>query len=65
MKALLTAVFAFCLLLAYAQTVPIQQPVEERYHISYWWWLLGVIVAIGLGIGVYMIIKKDPKRDAV
>lgn len=65
MKPLLSAVFIFCLSRVYAQTVPVPQPVEERYHISYWWWVLGVLIAIGIGIGIYMLIKKDPKRDAV
>ncbi len=65
MKSLLTAVFVLCLFALFAQTVPVQKPVEERYHISYWWWVLGVILAIGAGIVIYMLIKKDPKRDAV
>lgn len=65
MKSLLTAVFAFCLSTLSAQTVPAQQPVEEQYQISYWWWVLGVLLAIGAGIIIYMLIKKDPKRDAI
>jgi hypothetical protein len=65
MKTLLTAFFAFYSFAIYAQTVPAQQPVEERYHISYWWWVLGVLLAIGIGVLVYILIKKDPKRDAV
>ena len=43
-------------------TVP--QPVEERYPINYWWWILGVAIVLGLGIGAYMLIKKDPRKDA-
>ncbi len=65
MKSLLTAVFVFAVFSLIAQSVPVQQPVEERYHISYWWWILGVVLAIGGGILLYMLIKKDPKRDAV
>ena len=65
MKLLISTVFTFLLSAVYAQTVPVQQPVEEHYHISYWWWVLGVLLAIGAGIGLYMLIKKDPKRDAV
>lgn len=65
MKLLISTVFIFLLLAVYAQTVPVPQPVEERHHISYWWWILGVLLAIGAGMGLYMLIKKDPKRDAV
>ncbi len=65
MKFLLTAVFVFALFFLQAQSVPVQHPVEEQYHISPWWWLLGVLLAIGGGIILYMLIKKDPKRDAV
>ena len=65
MKLLISTVFTFLLSAVYAQTVPVQQPVEEQYHISYWWWVLGVLLAIAAGIGLYMLIKKDPKRDAV
>ncbi len=65
MKLLISTVFTFLLLAVYAQSVPMQKPIEEQYHISYWWWILGVILAIGAGIVIYMLIKKDPKRDAV
>jgi len=65
MKWLLTAVFIFTLYLLKAQSVPVQQPVEAQYHISYWWWVLGVVLAITAGVIIYMLIKKDPKRDAV
>lgn len=65
MKSLLSAAFVFCISVAFAQAVPAPQPVEERYRISYWWWVLGVLLAIGAGVVIYMLIKKDPKRDAV
>lgn len=65
MKPLFTALFVFCLLALHAQTVAASKPVEEQYHTSYWWWVLGVLLAIGAGIIIYMLIKKDPKRDAV
>ncbi len=65
MKFLLTSVLVLGLFTLAAQTIPAQQPVEEQYHISYWWWVLGVLLAIGAGIIIYMLIKKDPKRDAV
>lgn len=64
MKLLISTVLTFLFLAVYAQTVPVE-PVEERHHISYWWWVLGVLLAIGAGIGLYMLIKKDPKRDVV
>lgn len=65
MKFLLTAFCAICLLVLSAQSVTPPRPVEEQYHISYWWWVAGVLLAIGAGIVIYMLIKKDPKRDAV
>ncbi len=64
MKPLLTAAFVFCFSVAFTQTTSIQ-PVEQQYHVSYWWWILGVFLAVGAGIVLYMLIKKDPKRDAV
>jgi len=48
-----------------AQTVAPQKPIEEQHAIGYGWWLLGVLLAIGVGIVLYMLIKKDPRRDAV
>lgn len=65
MKPLITTILIFCLTVMYAQTVPVQQPVEERYQTNPWWWLLGVLIAIGVGVVIYLMIKKDPKRDAV
>lgn len=65
MKTLFITAFLFCISVAFGQTVPAQQPLEDRYHISYWWWVLGVLLAIGAGIVLYMLIKKDPKRDAL
>ncbi len=65
MKSAFTAFFLFCIFSLQAQSASVQQPVEEQYHISYWWWIIGVLLAIGAGIVIYMLIKKDPKRDAV
>lgn len=65
MKAFITAGLMFCINVAFAHTVPAQQPIEQQYHVNYWWWITGVLLAIGAGVIVYMLIKKDPKRDAV
>ncbi len=65
MKPLLFSGFVLTLMSAFAQSVPLQKPIEERYEVSYWWWLFGVLLAIGAGIGIYMLIKKDPRRDAI
>lgn len=65
MKALITSILVFCTAVAFSQTVAVQQPVEERYQTNPWWWLIGVLLAIGVGVVIYLLIKKDPKRDAV
>ncbi len=65
MKSLLTAAAIITFSAAFAQTVPVPSPVEEQYKISYWWWILGVLLAIGAGVIIYLLIKKDPRRDAV
>jgi hypothetical protein len=64
MKSFLTSGLVFSLMAVFAQSVPIQKPIEEQYHVSYWWWTIGVLLAIGAGIGLYMLLKKDPRRDA-
>lgn len=64
MKQIATATLLLCIFTAFSQSPPIQ-PIEERHGVSYWWWAIGVALAIGLGILAYMIIKKDPKRDSV
>jgi Mg2+ and Co2+ transporter CorA len=48
----------------FGQNVPLQHPIEEQYHISYWWWLLGVVIVIAIGIALYMVLKKNPRKDA-
>lgn len=63
MKVLLTAMLMLGLKAANAQATTM--PVEEHYPTSYWWWIVGVILAIGAGIALYMILKKDPRRDAI
>jgi phosphotransferase system glucose/maltose/N-acetylglucosamine-specific IIC component len=65
MRTIYTAAFLFCVTVVVGQTVPAPQPIEEHYETNYWWWIIGVLLAIGAGIAVYMLIKKDPKRDAV
>lgn len=49
----------------YAQTVPVQKPIEDRVKMNQWGWLLGVAIIIAIGIWVYMMIKKNPRKDAV
>ena len=64
MKPFLFLVIVLKAMQAAAQSVPLQQPIEEQYHVNYWWWFIGVVLAIGAGIAAYMILKKDPRRDA-
>jgi drug/metabolite transporter (DMT)-like permease len=59
--------FAFLLLAPFAyafQNSGITTPPEETRPTSNWWWLIGVVVAIALGMLLYVLIKKDPKKDA-
>lgn len=65
MKLLLTSTFMFIVLPLLAQIDPLEHPIEERYPINYWWWLLGVVIVIAAGIVIYLMIKKDPRRDAI
>ena len=65
MKLSLTAILTLAIIAAFAQSVSPAQPVEEQYHLNYWWWVLGVLVIIGIGVIIYLLIKKDPRRDAV
>lgn len=66
MKRLLS--FAFLLLtnITYAfQNSGITTPPEETKPASNWWWVIGVVLAIALGMLLYVLIKKDPKRDVI
>jgi phosphotransferase system glucose/maltose/N-acetylglucosamine-specific IIC component len=65
MKPFLTSIFALCMTAAFSQTVAPQQPIEEQYRTNYLAWAIGVLLAIGAGVVLYLLIKKDPKRDAV
>jgi len=66
MKRLLPFVFLLISSATYAfQTTASPMPAEETKPTSYWWWIIGVVLAIALGMLLYVLIKKDPKRDAV
>ena len=65
MKALFTTVFVVIVTTVFAQSVEVQQPIEQQYRVSSWWWLLGVIIALVLGACVYLLMKKNPRKDAV
>ena len=65
MKYIFTAAAILAILTVNAQSATVPKPVEQQYQTNYWWWLLGVLLAIGAGIIIYLLIKKDPKRDAV
>jgi phosphotransferase system glucose/maltose/N-acetylglucosamine-specific IIC component len=65
MKRLLPFVFSILAQSAFAfQTAVNSMPPEETKPTSYWWWIIGVILAIALGMLLYILIKRDPKRDA-
>lgn len=66
MKRLLSFIFLLFAktLFAFQNTVTSPIPTEETKPTNYWWWTIGVILAIGLGMLLYRLIKKDPKKDA-
>ena len=39
-------------------------PIEETSHISWWWWIIGVILILGGGMLLYVLMKKNPRKDA-
>ena len=39
-------------------------PIEERKKFSWWWWVVGVIIAIAGGMLLYILIKRNPRKDA-
>jgi heme/copper-type cytochrome/quinol oxidase subunit 2 len=51
-----TSTFAF-------QDTAAKMPPEETRPTSYWWWVLGVIITLAIGIALYRLIKKDPRKD--
>ncbi len=64
MKFILMILLSFDMVAAAAQnTLP--APIEERHPFNYTWWIIGVVIVLALGIGLYLLIKKDPKKDAV
>jgi peptidoglycan/LPS O-acetylase OafA/YrhL len=46
------------------QAAPTATPIEETKHVSWWWWVLGVALVIGAGMLLYVLIKKNPRKDA-
>lgn len=65
MKYLMTASILIFTSAIFGQTVDVQQPIEERIRTNQWWWLLGVVITLAIGIAIYMAIKKNPRKDAV
>lgn len=46
------------------QVQPPEAPIEERKQFSWWWWAVGVIIAIAGGMLLYVLIKRNPRKDA-
>jgi heme/copper-type cytochrome/quinol oxidase subunit 2 len=66
MKQLLPAIFLLIVQCAFAfQTTAVKMPPEETKPAHNWWWLIGVVLAIAAGMLLYVLIKKDPRKDAV
>ena len=39
-------------------------PIEERKQFNWLWWAIGVIIAIAGGMLLYVLIKRNPRKDA-
>ena len=64
MKTVLSFLFTLLAISAFAfQDSTARMPPEETGVTSYWWWALGVIITLGIGMLVYRMLKKDPSRD--
>ena len=64
MKRLPAIVFILISVSAFAfQDSTTKMPPEETRPTSYWWWVLGGVISLAVGIALYRILKKDPGRD--
>lgn len=45
------------------QAAPTATQIEDTKHISWWWWVLGVVLVIAGGMLLYVLIKKNPRKD--
>lgn len=64
MKYFITALsLAFLTVMTYAQPAP-PAPLEQTDSTHFWWKIISVVIGLGLGIVVYMLLKKNPRKDA-
>jgi hypothetical protein len=45
------------------QAAPPVTPIEERKSTNWLWWAIGVALAVGGGVLLYFLIKKNPRQD--
>jgi heme/copper-type cytochrome/quinol oxidase subunit 2 len=65
MRRLLPLIFLLIAQFSFAfQDTTARMPPEVTKPASNWWWLIGVVLALAAGMLLYVLIKKDPKRDA-
>ncbi len=63
MKKSLPFVFLMLSTLLFAQNEENRMPPEDTRPDTDLWWILGVILAVGLGMVLYILIKRNPKKD--
>lgn len=64
MKTLLTLVLTCFASSVFAfQDTAATMPPEETRPTTYWWWVLGVIITLSVGMLLYKMLKKDPRKD--
>jgi phosphotransferase system glucose/maltose/N-acetylglucosamine-specific IIC component len=64
MKLLLPFILIFSTSVYAFQDSTARMPPEVTKPTHNWWWLIGVVLAIAAGMLLYVLIKKDPRKDA-
>ncbi len=64
MKKILSLIFLISSIVTHAQNIT-PEPIEQTTEMSFWWKIISIVIGLGLGIAAYLLIKKNPRKDAV